>query len=120
MNFFKYPVSPLGFDILKAGDCELGWAIKFERNQMTAVTWQAAVLMRWQRAGYFKQFSKAHIKYVFNTLSAQGIHFYDGDHPRDYEWDFCPHIDGHCEVCDEIYVIANSFQVDKYGKHRAL
>jgi hypothetical protein len=114
-DFFKYPVSPLGFDLMRAGECELGWAIKFDREAFSAVTWQTAVLMRWQKAGCFKQFTKAHIKYVFNTLSVQGIHLYDGDHPFLYDWDFCPSPNGHCDVCDELYVIANSFQVGKYG-----
>lgn len=108
MEFLQYSVIPFGFSLYSIGEYQVGWAIRLARKDFSVVGWETAVRreMLDTLASHNDEISPEHFEYVWSSLQAEGIHEYDGDHPRLWDWDYCTHPDGHCALCDYILVIS--------------
>lgn len=114
MLAFRYPVSQLGLDIVSIDETEFGWGIIFNRADIIHGSWETTLLTKWQKAGYFKLYTKAHIKYVWQSLSAQGIHRFEAGHIRGWNWDYCPSLEGMCTNCDQLVITSHVEKVNRY------
>jgi hypothetical protein len=78
---------------------QLGWAMPIDPSTLNRRGFEAAVVENWYYWGTTRYLSKQQLRKLFAKLRPVGVHT---DHSG---WELCPHPDGCCSRCDDVYAV---------------